>query len=149
MELVWRSQGSEQDRAALAEFHADGLELALLMGEFGALLPTDYISVVPDEHTDCAAGHVLGDLVAVTNRYLRRWCHAGGGARAACIAAVFLIECMQEVHQFLADVRGNVGSGFGRAWSEGPVRRAGDPVGHRTVRNRGAHGAVRSGSPPT
>jgi hypothetical protein len=38
VELVWRSQGSEQDQAALAEFHADGLELVLLMGEFGALL---------------------------------------------------------------------------------------------------------------
>ncbi|MEH0557322.1 hypothetical protein [Streptomyces sp. B21-101] len=118
IELVWRSQGSEQDQAALAEFHADGLELALLMGEFGALLLADYISVVPDEHTDCDAGHVLGNLVAVTSRYLRRWCHAGGGAQAAYIAAVFLIECMQEVdqvHQFLVDIRGNVGAGYGQA----------------------------------
>ncbi|MFF9042267.1 hypothetical protein ACF090_43180 [Streptomyces sp. NPDC014892] len=71
VELVWGSRGGEQDRAALAEFHADGLELALLIGEFGALLLTDYISVVPDEHTDCDAGHVLGDLVALTSRYLR------------------------------------------------------------------------------
>src|SRR5690349_16968225 len=85
VELVWRSQGSEQDRVALAEFHADGLELALLMGEFGALLLADYISVVPDEHVDCEAGDVLGDLVAVASRYLRRWCHSGGGAQAAYV----------------------------------------------------------------
>ncbi|MFF9780121.1 hypothetical protein ACF1HJ_41575 [Streptomyces sp. NPDC013978] len=99
MELVWGSRGGEQDRAALAEFQVDGLELALLMGEFGALLLTDYISVVPAEHTDCDAGHVLGDLVALTSRYLRRRCHTGGGAQAAYMAAALLIECVQEVDQ--------------------------------------------------
>ncbi|MET7912015.1 hypothetical protein ABZS98_27855 [Streptomyces avermitilis] len=41
--------------------------------------------------------------------------HAGGGAQAAYIAAVFLIECMQEVDQFLVDIRGNVGAGYGQA----------------------------------
>jgi hypothetical protein len=54
--------------------------------------------------------------VAVASRYLKRWCLAGGGAQAAWIAAGFLIECMQEVdqvHQFLVDVRGNVGVGYG------------------------------------
>ncbi|WP_405777003.1 hypothetical protein [Streptomyces sp. NBC_01538] len=63
VELVWRYQDSEQDKAALAEFHADGQELAVLVGEFGALLLADYISVVPDEHTDCESGYVLGQLV--------------------------------------------------------------------------------------
>ncbi|MFE3660154.1 hypothetical protein [Streptomyces sp. NPDC059165] len=71
-----------QDRAALAEFHADGLELALLVGEFGALLLADYISVVPDEDHDSAAGRVLGDLVAVT--VPEALVHAGGGERASC-----------------------------------------------------------------
>ncbi|MEU2287850.1 hypothetical protein ABZ614_39105 [Streptomyces sp. NPDC013178] len=118
VELVWQYQGSEQERAALAAFHADGSELARLIGEFGALLLADYISVVPDEHADCEAGNVLGDLVAVVSRYLKRWCLSGGGAHTAWAAAGFLIECMQEVdqvHQFLADVRGNVGSGYGLA----------------------------------
>lgn len=116
VELVWLYQDSEQDKAALAEFHADGQELAVLVGEFGELLLADHISVVPDEHADCESGYVLGQLVAVARRYLKRWCLAGGGAQAAWIAAGFLIECMQEVDQvsqFLADVRGNVGSGYG------------------------------------
>ncbi|MGW4103091.1 hypothetical protein [Streptomyces sp. NPDC004976] len=37
------------------------------------------------------------------------------GPHTAWIAAGFLIECMQEVdqvHQFLDDIRGNVGAGF-------------------------------------
>ncbi|MGW6739285.1 hypothetical protein ACWGDX_00830 [Streptomyces sp. NPDC055025] len=118
VELVWLYQDSERDKAALAEFHADGQELAVLVGEFGALLLADYISIVPDEHTDCESGYALGQLVAVASRYLKRWCLAGGGAQAAWIAAGFLIECMQEVDQvsqFLADVRGNVDSGHGLA----------------------------------
>jgi len=118
VELVWRYQGSEQERAARAAFHEDGQELAALIGEFGALLLADYIIVVPDEHTDCESGYVLAQLVAVASRYLKRWCLAGGGAQAAWIAAGFLIDCMaevDEVHQFLSDVRGNVGSGFGLA----------------------------------
>ncbi|MFD4860652.1 hypothetical protein [Streptomyces atratus] len=48
--------------------------------------------------------------MAVASRYLKRWCYSGGGAQAARIAAGFLIECMQEVdqvHQFLSDVRGD------------------------------------------
>jgi hypothetical protein len=28
VELVWREQGSEEEKAALAQFHADGPELA-------------------------------------------------------------------------------------------------------------------------
>ncbi|MCH0561135.1 hypothetical protein I3F55_31430 [Streptomyces sp. MUM 16J] len=111
VELVWQEQGSQQDRAALAAFHADGPELARLIGEFGALLLTDYLTVVPDEHADCESAYVAGNLVAVASRYLKRWCLAGGGAEAAWVAAGFLIECMQEVHQFLADVRGNAYAG--------------------------------------
>ncbi|MEU6212707.1 hypothetical protein ABZ891_22725 [Streptomyces sp. NPDC047023] len=114
VELVWREQGSEEDRAALAEFHADGPELAQLIGEFGALLLADYLTVVPDEHADCESAYVAGKLVTVASRYLKRWCLAGGGADTARIAASFLIECMQEVdqvHQFLADIRGDAHAG--------------------------------------
>ncbi|MGW1656585.1 hypothetical protein [Streptomyces atratus] len=110
VELVWQDQGSEQERAALEKFHQDGEALARLIGEFGALLLADYLTVVPDEHTECDAGHVLGQLVAVASRYLKRWCYSGGGAQAAWIVAGFLIECMQEVdqvHQLLSDVRGD------------------------------------------
>ncbi|MFB8406104.1 hypothetical protein [Streptomyces sp. NPDC055912] len=118
VELVWQEQGSEEDKAALAEFHADGPELARLIGEFGALLLADYLTVVPDEHADCESAYVVGKLVAVASRYLRRWCLAGGGAQTAWIAAGFLIECMQEVdqvHQFLADVRGDADACRGAA----------------------------------
>ncbi|MEU1798207.1 hypothetical protein [Streptomyces californicus] len=114
VELVWTEQGSEEDRAALTEFHADGSELARLIGEFGALLLADYLTVVPDEHADCESAYVLGKLVTVASRYLKRWCLAGGGAEAAWIAAGFLTEVMQEidqVHQFLADVRGDAYAG--------------------------------------
>ncbi|MGR8010748.1 hypothetical protein [Streptomyces hypolithicus] len=97
VELVWRDQGGDQERAALGEFHRDGEALARLMGEFGALLLADYLTVVPDEHADCESGYVLGQLVTVASRYLKRWCLAGGGAQAAWIAAGFLIECMEEV----------------------------------------------------
>ncbi|EHM25654.1 hypothetical protein SPW_5933 [Streptomyces sp. W007] len=34
VELVWQEQGSEEDKAAPAEFHADGPEPARLIGEF-------------------------------------------------------------------------------------------------------------------
>ncbi|WP_330346747.1 hypothetical protein [Streptomyces sp. NBC_00582] len=111
VELVWRGQGSEQNKAALAAFHSDGSELARLIGEFGELLLADYITAVPDEHADCESAYALRQMVTVASRYLKRWCLAGGGAQTAWIAAGFLIECMQEVDQvsqFLADVRGNV-----------------------------------------
>ncbi|MGW5679754.1 hypothetical protein ACWEV4_32540 [Streptomyces sp. NPDC003860] len=114
VELVWREQGSEDDKAALAEFHADGPELARLIGEFGALLLADYLTAVPDDHTECESAYVAGKLAAVASRYLKRWCLAGGGADSARIAAGFLIESMQEVdqvHQFLADVRGDAYAG--------------------------------------
>uniref|UniRef100_UPI00366B0BD5 hypothetical protein n=1 Tax=Bacillus tropicus TaxID=2026188 RepID=UPI00366B0BD5 len=114
VELVWQEQGSEEDKTALAKFHADGPELARLIGEFGALLLADYLTVVPDEHADCESAYVAGRLVAVASRYLKRWCLAGGGADTAWVAAGFLIECMQEVdevHQFLADVRGDAYAG--------------------------------------
>jgi hypothetical protein len=115
VELVWQEQGSEEEKATLAEFHADGPELARLIGEFGALLLADY----PEEHADCDSAYVAGQLVTVASRYLKRWCLASGaGAHTAWIAAGFLIECMQEVdqvHQFLADIRGNVGADFGAA----------------------------------
>ncbi|MFD5372625.1 hypothetical protein [Streptomyces sp. NPDC127103] len=110
VELVWQEQGSEGEKAALAAFHADGPELARLIGEFGALLLADYITVVPDEHADCESAYALRQLVTVASRYLKRWCLAGGGAHTAWIAAGFLIEVMQEVDQvsqFLADVRGD------------------------------------------
>lgn len=116
VELVCREQGSEEEKAALAEFHADGPELARLVGEFGALLLADYITAVPDEHADCESAYALRQLVTVASRYLKRWCLAGdGGAQTALIAAGFLIECMQEVDQvsqFLADVRGDAGAGY-------------------------------------
>ncbi|MFF2411459.1 hypothetical protein [Streptomyces sp. NPDC058092] len=118
VELVWQDQGSEEEKAALAEFHADGPELARLIGEFGALLLADYITVVPDEHADRESAYALGQLANVASRYLKRWCFAGGGAQTAWIAAGFLIECMQEVdqvHQFLTDVRGDAGTGYGAA----------------------------------
>ncbi|MEV6734551.1 MULTISPECIES: hypothetical protein [unclassified Streptomyces] len=114
VELVWQEQGSEEEKAALAEFHADGPELARLIAEFGALLLADYLTVVPDEHADCESAYVLGQLVEVASRYLKRWCLAGGGAHTAWIAAGFLIECMQEVDQvsqFLADIRGDADAG--------------------------------------
>ncbi|MFF5638680.1 hypothetical protein [Streptomyces sp. NPDC012825] len=110
VELVWREQGSEEeDRAALAQFHADGPELARLIGEFGALLLADHLTAVPDEHADCESAYVAGKLVTVASRYLERWCLASGaGAHTAWITAGFLIKCMQEVdtvHQHLADIR--------------------------------------------
>ncbi|GHB29776.1 hypothetical protein [Streptomyces chryseus] len=115
VELVWQEQGSEEDKAALAAFHADGPELARLIGEFGALLLADYITVVPDEHADCESAYVMDKLVTVASRYLKRWCLASGaGAHTAWIAAGFLIEIMQEVDQvsqFLADVRGDAHAG--------------------------------------
>ncbi|MGZ0200592.1 hypothetical protein ACNFR7_10440 [Streptomyces sp. RM1] len=115
VELVWKEQGSEEEKAALAEFHADGPELARLIGEFGALLLADYLTVVPEEHADCESAYVLGQLVTVASRYLKRWCLASGaGAHTAWIAAGFLIECMQEVdqvHQFLCDIRGDAHAG--------------------------------------
>lgn len=46
MELAWRKQGSEEEKAALAEFHVHGPELAQLIGEFGALLLADYLTAV-------------------------------------------------------------------------------------------------------
>jgi hypothetical protein len=49
VELVWQEQGSEEEKAALEKFHADGPELARLIDEFGALLLTDYLTAVPDE----------------------------------------------------------------------------------------------------
>ncbi|MFF5860400.1 hypothetical protein ACFY8B_33145 [Streptomyces sp. NPDC012751] len=99
VELVWQEQGSEEEKAALAEFHADGPELARLVGEFGAMLLADYLTAVPDEHADCESAYVLGQLVTVASRYLKRWCLAGAGAHTAWITAGFLIECMQEVDQ--------------------------------------------------
>ncbi|WP_208764556.1 hypothetical protein [Streptomyces brevispora] len=36
VELVWQEQDSEEEQAALAQFHADGPELAWLIGEFDA-----------------------------------------------------------------------------------------------------------------
>ncbi|MGW4781532.1 hypothetical protein ACWEPA_33365 [Streptomyces filamentosus] len=84
VELVWQEQGSEEDKAALEEFHADGPELARLIGEFGALLMADYLTVVPDEHADCESAYVAEKLVTVASRYLKRWCLAGdGGAHTA------------------------------------------------------------------
>ncbi|WP_326596325.1 hypothetical protein [Streptomyces brevispora] len=53
----------------------------------------------------------MDKLAAVVSRYLKRWCYSSGGAQVAHIAAGFLIECMQEVHQFLADVRGDASAG--------------------------------------
>ncbi|WP_432128378.1 hypothetical protein [Streptomyces sp. bgisy082] len=115
VELVWQEQGSEEEKAALAEFHVDGPGLARLIGEFGALL-ADYLTVVPDEHADCESAYVAGKLVAVASRYLERWCLASGaGAHTAWIAAGFLIECMQEVdtvHQYLADIRHDAAFGW-------------------------------------
>jgi hypothetical protein len=119
VQLAWRGQGSEEDNTALAQFHADGPELARLIGEFGALLLTGYITAVPDEHAYCESAYVAGHLVTVASRYLKRWCLASGaGAHTAWIAARFLIECMQEVdqvHQFLADVRGDAGARYAAA----------------------------------
>ena len=121
VELVWREQVSEEEKAALAEFHADGPELARLIGEFGALLLADYLTAVPDEHADCESAYVTEKLVTVASRYLKRWCLASGaGAHTAWIAAGFLIECMQEVDQvgqFIDDIRGNVGAGFRSGYS--------------------------------
>ncbi|WPO76306.1 hypothetical protein [Streptomyces sp. KN37] len=49
VELVWRMQSNEEDKAALATFHADGPELARLIGEFGALLLADHLTAVPED----------------------------------------------------------------------------------------------------
>jgi hypothetical protein len=118
VELVWQEQDSEEKKARLAEFHADGPELARLIGEFGALLLADYLTAVPEEDADCESAYALRQLVTVASRYLKRWCLAGSGAHTAWIAAGFLIECMQEVdqvHQFLADIRGNAGTWYAAA----------------------------------
>ncbi|MEU2718042.1 hypothetical protein [Streptomyces sp. NPDC007205] len=119
VELVWRGQGSQEDKAALAEFHAEGPELARLIGEFGALLLADYITAVPDEHAGCESAYALRQLVTVASRCLKCWClEGGGGTQTGLIAAGFLIECMQEVDQvsqFLADVRGDTGYGVAAA----------------------------------
>jgi hypothetical protein len=119
MELVWQEQGSEEEKAALAQFHADGPELGRLIGEFGALLLSDYLTVVPDEHANCESAYITGKLMTVASRYLKRWCLASGaGAHTAWIAAGFLIECMQEVdqvHQFLADIRRDTRARHGAA----------------------------------
>lgn len=120
VELVWHDEDTEEARARLEEFHRDGKELARLMGEFGALLLADHLTVVPDEHADCGAGYVMDKLAAVASRYLKRWCYSGGGAQVAYIAAGFLIECMQEVDQvsqFLCDVRGSA-----PRWNPAPCR---------------------------
>ncbi|MEU1013433.1 hypothetical protein [Streptomyces sp. NPDC005890] len=119
MELVWREQGSEENKAALAQVHAHGSQLARLIGEFGALLLADCITAVPDEYADCVSAYAPRQLVTVTSRYLKRWCLADGdGAQTAFIAAGFLIECMQEVdtvYQFLVDIRGDAGARYGAA----------------------------------
>ncbi|MFF2523531.1 hypothetical protein [Streptomyces liangshanensis] len=116
VELVWREQGGEAEETALAEFHADGPELARLIGEFGALLLAEYLTAVPKEHAGCESAYALRQ---VAGRYLKRWCLAGGnGAQTARGAAGFLIECMQEadeVGQFLADVRGDADARYGAA----------------------------------
>ncbi|MFC7965476.1 hypothetical protein [Streptomyces cinereoruber] len=115
VELVWQEQGTQKERVRLEEFHADGDELAKLIGEFGAMLLRDHISVVPDEHADCESGYVVDQLVTVTSRYLKRWRLTGGGANAARIAAGFLIECIQEVDQvsqYLADTRRGITTGW-------------------------------------
>ncbi|MFC8270121.1 hypothetical protein ACFUIZ_31065 [Streptomyces cinereoruber] len=113
VELIWQGQGSEEEEAALAEFHANGPEPVRLVGEFGALLLAGYLTAVPDEHADCESAYVAGKLV--TSRYLKRWCLASGaGAHTARIAAGLLIECMQEVDQvsqFPADVRSDAYAG--------------------------------------
>lgn len=83
VERVWQEQGSKEEKTALAEFHADGPKLARLIGEFGALLLADYLTAVTDEHADCKSAHVLGQLVTVASRRLKRWCLAGGGAHTA------------------------------------------------------------------
>lgn len=80
VELVWREQGSEEDWAAPEEFHRDGKEMARLIGEFGALLLADYLTVVPDGHTGCESAYALRQLVTVAGRYLQRWCCSCGGA---------------------------------------------------------------------
>ncbi|OKJ48894.1 hypothetical protein [Streptomyces sp. CB02115] len=106
VELVW--QDDEEAWARLDEFHRDGEELAQLVGEFGALLLDCHLTVVPAGHVDCEAGYVMDKLVAVATRYLKRWYYSGGGAQCAYTSAGLLIECMQEVdqvHQFLADIR--------------------------------------------
>ncbi|MFC7934049.1 hypothetical protein [Streptomyces cinereoruber] len=110
VELVWRYQGTEREQTELAAFHADN-RLARTIGEFGTLLLTRHLTTVPDEHTDCEAGHVMHQLATVTSRNLMRQCLTGDAAEAAWSAARFLIECMQEVDQvgqFLADVRGGI-----------------------------------------
>ncbi|MFV0126157.1 hypothetical protein ACLGI4_00195 [Streptomyces sp. HMX112] len=71
---------------------------------------------MPEEHADCESASALQRLVTVTGGYLKRWCLASGGeAQTVLIVTGFLIECMQEVdqvHQFLADVRGDAGVGY-------------------------------------
>ncbi|WP_234323368.1 hypothetical protein [Streptomyces bikiniensis] len=114
IELVWRYQGTEREQTELAAFHADN-RLARTVGEFGALLLTRHLTVVLDGHADCEAGYVMDKLAAVTSREFMRRCLAGEGAEAAWSAARFLIECMEEVDQvseFLADVRGDVATGW-------------------------------------
>ncbi|MFF6835208.1 hypothetical protein ACFY84_25580 [Streptomyces sp. NPDC012438] len=72
VELVWQEQSSEEEKAALAEFNAEGPELARLIGEFGALLLADHLTAVPDEHADCESAYVVRKPVTVASRYLER-----------------------------------------------------------------------------
>ncbi|TVL87348.1 hypothetical protein [Streptomyces sp. SAJ15] len=85
MELVWRYQDTEQDKAALAEFEADGPELARLIGEFGTLLLADYITAVPDEHADCESAYALRRPVSARrpSEAMREEQAPGAGARGA------------------------------------------------------------------
>jgi len=60
LELVWRYQDGEQERATLTVFPRRRPGAGVLVGEFGELLLADYISVMPDGHTDCESGYSSG-----------------------------------------------------------------------------------------
>lgn len=102
VEPAWRERGSEEDRAALAEFHADGPELARLIGEFGALLLADYLTVVPDEHADCGC---------VGENEERMSAGAGSVAGLRCLEmSVRTRNGWRFRHRFDASTRGGLGA---------------------------------------
>lgn len=80
--LVWQEQVREEDKAALTESCADGLELAwLLLGVFGALRVADCLTAVPGEHGYCESAYALG--LSVLAR-AEEGVEPGGEARCRC-----------------------------------------------------------------
>lgn len=129
VELVWQEQGSEAEKAKLEEFHADGPELARLIGESGALLPGDYLTAVPDEHAGCESAYAL--------RHLATWragTSSGGASRAAA----------RTPHGSRRDSWSNACRRSTRSTSSSPTSAATPAPGTRQLRPESAWGVART-----